>query len=82
MTTADIARGIMADKGFPIDEGVLSAAVTDMVLAVLRRLCKREWGTRGRWGTSTACAHLSIFLDEAVVACSFQRAAHSSRLFH
>jgi hypothetical protein len=42
MTTAAIASAIVADKGFPIGEGALSEAVTDMVLTVLRRLCKRE----------------------------------------
>jgi hypothetical protein len=50
MTTAAITSAIMADKGFPIGEGALSEAVTDMVLTVLRRLCKRE--TVAKSGTS------------------------------
>lgn len=50
LTTAAIARAIMTDKGFPIDEGALSAAVTDMAITVLRRLCKR--GTIAKLGTS------------------------------
>lgn len=50
LTTAAIARAIMADKGFPIDEGALSAAVTDMAITVLRRLSKR--GTVAKSGTS------------------------------
>jgi hypothetical protein len=41
MTTAAITSAIVADKGFPVGEGALSEAVTDMVLTVLRRLCKR-----------------------------------------
>jgi hypothetical protein len=36
MTTAAITSAIVADKGFPIGEGALSEAVTDMVLTVLR----------------------------------------------
>lgn len=50
LTTAAIARSIMADKGFPIDEGALSAAITDMAITVLRRLSKR--GTVIKSGTS------------------------------
>lgn len=50
MTTAAIVRAVMTDKGFPIDEGAVSAAVTDMALTVLRRLCKR--GTVTKLGTS------------------------------
>jgi hypothetical protein len=46
LATAAIARSIMADKGFPVDEGALSAAVTDMTLTVLRRLCKRGTVTK------------------------------------
>jgi hypothetical protein len=42
MTTAAITSAIVADKGFPVGEGALSEAVTDMVLTVLRRLSKRE----------------------------------------
>ncbi len=42
MTTAAITSAIVADKGFPVGEGALSEAITDMVLTVLRRLCKRE----------------------------------------
>jgi hypothetical protein len=42
MTTAALTSAIVADKGFPVGEGALSEAVTDMVLTVLRRLCKRE----------------------------------------
>ena len=42
MTTAAITTAIVTDKGFPIGEGALSEAVTDMVLTVLRRLSKRE----------------------------------------
>jgi len=42
MTTAAITSAIVAEKGFPIGEGALSEAVTDMVLTVLRRLSKRE----------------------------------------
>ena len=42
MTTAAIMSAIVADKGFPIGEGALSEAVTDMVLTVLRRLSKRQ----------------------------------------
>jgi hypothetical protein len=41
-TTAAIACAIVAAKGFPVGEGTLSEAVTDMTLTVLRRLCKRE----------------------------------------
>jgi len=41
MTAAAITSAIVADKGFPVGEGALSEAVTDMVLTVLRRLCKR-----------------------------------------
>lgn len=50
MTAATIVRGTMTDKGFPADEGALSAAVTEMVLTVLRRLCKR--GTVTKSGAS------------------------------
>ncbi|MDR3419988.1 MAG: hypothetical protein P4L80_01900 [Xanthobacteraceae bacterium] len=50
MTTAAITSAIVADKGFPIGEGALSEAVTDMVLAVLRRLSKR--GEVAKSGTS------------------------------
>jgi hypothetical protein len=50
LTTAAIVRAIMADKGFPIDEGALSAAITDMAITVLRRLSKR--GTVTKSGTS------------------------------
>jgi len=50
MTTAAIASAIVADKGFPIGEGALSEAVNDMILTVLRRLCKRE--TVAKTGTS------------------------------
>ena len=42
MTTAAITAAIVLDKGFPIGEGALSEAVTDMTLTVLRRLGKRE----------------------------------------
>ena len=50
MTTAAITSAVLADKGFPVGEGALSEAVTDMVLTVLRRLCKRE--TVAKSGTS------------------------------
>jgi hypothetical protein len=50
LATAAIVRTIMADKGFPVDEGALSAAVTDMAITVLRRLSKR--GTVTKSGTS------------------------------
>ena len=50
MTTAAITTAIVADKGFPVGEGALSQAVTDMVLTVLRRLCKQE--TVAKSGTS------------------------------
>ena len=50
MTTAAITSAVLADKGFPIGEAALSDAVTDMVLTVLRRLCKRE--EVGKSGTS------------------------------
>jgi len=50
MTTAAITRAIMADKGFPIDEGALSAAITEMAITILRRLSKR--GTVTKSGTS------------------------------
>jgi len=50
MTTAAITTAVLADKGFPIGEGALSEAVTDMVLTVLRRLTKRE--TVAKSGTS------------------------------
>jgi hypothetical protein len=46
MTTPAIARAVMTDKGFPIDEGPLSSAVIDMALTVLRRLSKRETVTK------------------------------------
>jgi hypothetical protein len=42
MRTAAITCAIVADKGFPIGDGALSEAVTDMILTVLRRLGKRE----------------------------------------
>jgi hypothetical protein len=42
MTTAAITAAIVVDKGFPVGEGALSEAVTDMALTVLRRLCKQE----------------------------------------
>ncbi len=42
MTTAAITSAIVMDKGFPVGEGALSEAVTDMTLTVLRRLCKQE----------------------------------------
>jgi hypothetical protein len=42
MTTGAITTTIVADKGFPVGEGALSEAVTDMALTVLRRLCKQE----------------------------------------
>jgi hypothetical protein len=50
MTTAAITSVIVADKGFPVGEGGLSEAVTDMVLTVLRRLSKGE--TVAKSGTS------------------------------
>jgi hypothetical protein len=50
LATAAIARTIMVDKGFPIDEGALSAAVADMAITILRRLSKR--GTVTKSGTS------------------------------
>jgi hypothetical protein len=50
MTTAAITSAALADKGFPIGEGAVSEAVTDMVLTVLRRLSKREEVTKS--GTS------------------------------
>jgi hypothetical protein len=50
LTTAAIARSIMTDKDFPIDEGALLAAMTDMAITVLRRLSKR--GTVTKSGTS------------------------------
>ncbi len=37
MTTAAITSAVLADKGFPIGEGALSEAITDMTLTVLRR---------------------------------------------
>jgi hypothetical protein len=50
-TTADIVRGVMAEKGFPFDDGgALSTAITDMALTVLRRLSKR--GTVTKSGAS------------------------------
>jgi hypothetical protein len=49
-TTAAITSAIVADKGFPVGEGALAEAVTDMVLTVLRRLSKRE--TVSKSGTS------------------------------
>ncbi len=49
-STAAIASAVLAGKDFPIGEGVLSEAVTDMVLTVLRRLSKRE--TVAKSGTS------------------------------
>ena len=50
MTTAAITAAIVADKGFPVGEGALSEAVTDMALTVLRRLSKR--GEVAKSGTS------------------------------
>lgn len=50
MTTAAIARAVMTEKGFPIDEGALFDAVIGMALTVLRRLCKRNTITKS--GTS------------------------------
>ncbi len=50
MTTAAITCAIVADKGFPVGEGALSEAVSDMALTVLRRLSKRETVTKS--GTS------------------------------
>jgi hypothetical protein len=50
LPTAAIVRGIMTDKGFQIDEGALSAAITDMAITVLRRLSKR--GAVAKSGTS------------------------------
>lgn len=52
LATAAIASAIMTDKGFPPDEGALSAAVTEMAITVLRRLAKR--GTVARSGTRNA----------------------------
>ncbi len=49
-STAAIASAVLAGKGFPVGEGALSEAVTDMVLTVLRRLTKRE--TVAKSGTS------------------------------
>jgi hypothetical protein len=46
MTTGAITSAIVAEKGFPIGEGALSEAVTDMVLTVLRWLSKRETVTK------------------------------------
>jgi len=46
LATADIVCSIMTGKGFPLDEGALSSAVTDMALTVLRRLCKRGTVTK------------------------------------
>ena len=50
MTTAAITTAIVTDKGFPVGEGALSEAVTDMALTVLRRLSKREEAVKS--GTS------------------------------
>src|SRR5208282_1803985 len=50
MTTAAITSAVLVGKGFPVGEGALSEAVTDMVLTVLRRLSKRETVTKS--GTS------------------------------
>ena len=50
MTTVAITCAIVADKGFPVGEGALSEAVSDMALTVLRRLSKRETVTKS--GTS------------------------------
>jgi hypothetical protein len=47
LTTVALAREIMKDKGFPIDDGPLSSAIGDMALTVLRRLCKRGTVTKG-----------------------------------
>lgn len=52
LATAAIAAAIMADKGFPVDEGPLSASVADMAITVLRRLAKR--GAVVRSGTRNA----------------------------
>lgn len=46
ISTAALARAVMTDKGFPHDEGALLAAITDMALTVLRRLCKRSTVTK------------------------------------
>src|ERR1039457_6713944 len=40
MTTAQIAVVIMLAKGYPADDDELKAVVIEMVLTVLRRLCK------------------------------------------
>ena len=45
-----IARAVITDKGYPIDEGALSGAVADIAVTALRRLCKRETVTKS--GTS------------------------------
>jgi len=50
MTKAAITSAIVAEKGFPVGEGALSEAVTDMVLTVLRRLSKQ--GDIAKSGTS------------------------------
>ena len=57
-------------------DGVLSP--TDLfaeMLSLPKAISARPQRTDGR-------ARLSISLDEAVAPCSFQCAAHSSRLFH
>ncbi len=40
MTTAQIAVVIMLAKGYPANDDALKATVVEMVLTVLRRLCK------------------------------------------
>src|ERR1700687_4250380 len=42
MTTAQIAVIIMLAKGYPADDDALKAVVIEMVVTVLRRLCKRD----------------------------------------
>jgi len=40
MTTAQIAVIIMLAKGYPVDDEAIKVVVIEMVLTVLRRLCK------------------------------------------
>jgi hypothetical protein len=50
MTTGQIAVVIMLAKGYPADDDALKAVVIEMVVTVLRRLCKE--GSAVKSGTS------------------------------
>ena len=50
MTTAQLTAIVMLAKGYPADDDALKAVIAEMVVTILRRLCKR--GSVVKSGTS------------------------------